>query len=154
MAEIINKEVKDNIGYMTQTAYNVMNYYMQGLNISQIATRLDLKYSYVSALINAPNFQHQLSIRRATLAEEIDRSTVDAQKEATDVLRRHAKEAAEKMALLLDSENEAMIFKSSESILDRVGPPKNQKSQSASVAVIVEIGSDDAKLISETMEML
>lgn len=149
MAEITNRKND----YLTPLAHAIMNLHVQNLSAKQIAERLGHGKAYVSNIISAPNFQHMLSIRRATIADGIDERVINAEKEAADVLKAHAKETAEKMVRLLDSENEAIVFRVGSDILDRVGPSKRSKGNEA-VATVVMIDGDAAKLIKETAEMI
>ncbi len=139
--------------YMTPLAHSIMNLFIQNLTAPQIAERLGRSRQYITQIIGAPNFQHMLSIRRATVADGIDERMIDSEKEAADVLKAHAKETAEKMVQLLDSENEAIVLRVGSDILDRVGPQKRQKGAEAT-ATVVMIDGDGAKLIKETMNMI
>lgn len=129
-----------------------MDYYIQGLKPQQIAERLDLTHSYISTIIRSPNFQHTLAIRRKQISDQLDDKVVNAEIDAARVLKEHAKEAAEKMAALLDSDNDLMIFKSSSDILDRVGPQKQSKGAEAAATVVI-IDENSAKLIKDTFLM-
>jgi len=157
MAEIVEKTIMQREmfknEYLTPLAHQVMNLYIQNLTIPQIAERTGHDRSYISALINAPNFQHMLSIRRATVADGIDERVINAEKEAADVLKAHAKETAEKMVKLLDDESSGVQFRAAADILDRIGPQKRQKgSEAPSTVVMIDI--EGAKLIKETAEMI
>jgi len=157
MTEIVDKQtIKREMfknEYLTPLAHAVMNLFIQNVSIQQIAERLGHGRQYISSLVNAPNFQHMLSIRRAVVAEGIDDKVINAEKEAADVLKAHAKETAEKMVRLLDSENEAIVLRAGADLLDRVGPQKRQKGSEVA-ATVVMIDGDGAKLIKETMEMI
>ena len=152
MAQIVKKEFYKN-EYMTPLAHAIMNLHVQNLTVSQIAERLGHSKQYISTIIGAPNFQHMLSIRRASIAEGIDEKVINAEKEAADVLKAHARETAEKMVQLLESENEAIVLRAGADILDRVGPQKRQKGMEASSTVVM-IDEEGAKLIKETMKMI
>lgn len=149
---VIRKEMFKN-EYLTPLAHAVMNLFIQNVSISQIAERLGHGRSYISALVSAPNFQHMLSIRRATVADGIDERVINAEKEAADVLKAHAKETAEKMVRLLDDESSGIQFRAAADILDRVGPQKRQKGTEAPSTVVM-IDIEGAKLIKETAEMI
>ena len=152
MAEIIQREMFKN-EYLTSLAHQIMNLFIQNLSISQIAERTGHDRTYVSAIVNAPNFQHMLSIRRAVVAEGIDNKVINAEKEAADVLKAHAKETAEKMVQLLDNESSGIQFRAAADILDRVGPQKRQKGSEAPTTVVM-IDIEGAKLIKETADMI
>jgi len=94
-----------------------------------------------------------LSIRRAQISDEIDERVINSEKEATDVLKAHAKETAEKMVKLLDAESEGVQLRAAADILDRVGPQKRQKGAEVS-ATVVMIDAEAAVLIKETAEMI
>lgn len=157
MAEIIEKKIVQREmfknEYMTPLAHAIMNLFIQNVTISQIAERTGHDRSYISSIVNAPNFQHMLSIRRATVADGIDERVINSEKEAADVLKAHAKETAEKMVQLIDDESSAISFRAAADILDRVGPQKRQKGNEAA-ATIVMIDEGAAKLIKETTEMI
>jgi len=152
MAEIVRREMFKN-EYLTPLAYGIMDLYIQGLMPKEIGERLNKHPHYVSKIINAPNFQHMLSIRRAQISDEIDERVINSEKEATDVLKAHAKETAEKMVKLLDAESEGVQLRAAADILDRVGPQKRQKGAEVS-ATVVMIDAEAAVLIKETAEMI
>ena len=139
--------------YSTPLSVAIMNLYVQNLTGPQIAERLGHSRQYVSSIIKAPNFQHQLSIRRATIADGIDDKVINAEMEAANVLKAHAKETAEKMVELLEDESSGIQLRAAADILDRVGPQKRQKNAEASVAIVM-IDGDAARLIKETAEMI
>lgn len=139
--------------YMTPLSHQIMNLYIQNVTVPQIAERTGHSRQYISSIVGAPNFQHMLSIRRATVADGIDEKVINAEKEAADVLKAHAKETAEKMVKLLDSESEAIVLRAGADILDRVGPQKRSKGNEAH-ATVVMVDGDGAKLIQETLEMI
>lgn len=158
MAEIIEKPVIQREmfknEYLTPLAHAVMNLFIQNVSILQIAERLGHGRAYISSLVSAPNFQHMLSIRRATVADGIDERVINSEKESADALRAHAKEIAENMArLALESECEAIQLRAGTDVLDRVGPQKRQKGSEASSTVVM-IDVEGAKLIKETAEMI
>jgi hypothetical protein len=133
-------------------ANKIMDYYIQGLQSKEIAQRLNLTARYVGEIINAPNFQHQLAIRRARIEEQLDGKIVDSTIEAAEQLKIHAKAAAEKLVGLLDSESESTALKSSTEILDRAGVV-SQKQGPVANATVVLVDEKSATLIAETLEM-
>ena len=140
--------------YSTPLSVAIMNLYVQNLTGPQIAERLGHSRQYVSSIIKAPNFQHQLSIRRATIADGIDYKVINAETESANALKAHAKEIAENMArLALESDSESIMLRAGADVLDRVGPQKRQKNAEASVAIVM-IDGDAARLIKETAEMI
>ena len=140
--------------YLTPLAHAIMNLFIQNISIQQIAERLGHNRSYGSSLVNAPNFQHMLSIRRATVADGIDERVINSEKEAADALRAHAKEIAENMArLALEGESETIMLRAGSDVLDRVGPQKGVKGADIA-ATVVMIDIEGAKLIKETAEMI
>ena len=158
MAEIIekNKKIQREMfrnEFMTPLSHAVMNLYIQNVSLPQIAERLGHTRQYISSIVTAPNFQHMLAIRRATVASGIDERVINAEKEAADVLKAHAKETAEKMVRLLNAESEGVQLRAAADILDRVGPQKRQKGAEVA-ATVVMIDEKAAALIKETTEMI
>ena len=135
-----------------------MDFVIQGLKSGMIAERLNLTLPYVSTIINAPQFQHQLAIRREKIENEIDsgvishkQEAVNASIEAERVLRAHAKQTAENLVRLVDGDKEPISLRASQDLLDRVGPQKRTGVDVAST--VVNIDMEAAILIKETIEM-
>ena len=125
---------------------------MQGLKPGQIAERLGLTLPWVSTVINSPNFQHQLSIRRKAFEEVHDQQVINSEKEAADVLKENARRAAQKMVDLLDGDKQEIQIKAAGDILDRVGPSKQTKNENTNSNVVL-IDAKMATVINETFEM-
>lgn len=137
-------------GSITPRFAKILDYAMQGLTSGQIAQRLNMSGPFVSSLMNSPQFQHQLALRRGSYEEKLDESILRKEEEAVSVLRLSAKDAAERMVSLLESDSESIQFKSAADILDRVGPSKQSGANQAGSAVIV-INEVDARIIQDTL---
>lgn len=125
---------------------------MLGYKPGEIAEKLGMSLSWVSTILNAPNFQHQLSIRQAKHIDELDTDIIRTKKEAVDELKENALKAAQKMVNLLDSSKEETILKAASDILDRVGPAKKSGSEGSNNTVIM-IDTKMANIIQESLEM-
>ena len=133
-------------------AMRIMDLHLQGMRSIDIAKELDLTPRYVGKIINAPNFQHALAIRRHNIQEHVDKKIVNTAQEAVDELKTHAKKAAQRLVALLDSDSETTMLKSSTEILDRVGVISQKKGGNDAAPVVI-INKEAAILINETLKM-
>lgn len=138
---------------LTPRATEMLDLAIQGLKPGQIAERLSLSLPYVSTILNAPNFQHMLAIRRGKLEDRIDDKIVNSKVEAADVIAAHAVEAAKKLVALADCEHNPIALRASESILDRAGVIKKSDGGGRMTQQIVIIDNKTAQVIQETLEM-
>jgi uncharacterized protein (DUF4415 family) len=140
------------VPHVDPRALRIMDLAIQGLKPGAIAERVELSPARVSVIMNAPQFKHQLSQRRATYTEEFDSALADKTREAADIIRKNAKAAAERMAELVDSTSEPVALRASADILDRHRGTQKQTGVNVAAAV-VNIDVDAAALIKETLEM-
>ena len=138
---------------LTPRATQIMDLAILGLNSREIAQRLDLSEPYICQIKGAANFQHQLAIRQEKLRERIDDKIVNATVEAGDVLKKSAVAAAKKIVDLVESENDPLALRASESVLDRVGVIKKGDHGPLLQQQIVIIDEKTARAIEETLKM-
>jgi len=138
--------------HLTPRAMKIMDMVIQGLKSGAIAKKLELTVQYVSTIVHAPQFQHQLAIRRENYQENFDQALIEDEQDANQILRNSAKAAAEKMVALLDTGNSNIQLKASADIMDRVGPTKQTKNIDLSQTNII-VDVEMAKLIKETLDM-
>jgi len=131
--------------------FKILDLCIRGLSAGEIAEELSMHKNQISAVINSPNFQHQLSIRRASYEEKADAQQIHAEDEATRVLKESAVEAAQKLKTHLTSEDDTVSLRSATAILDRTGHAKREPT--GGVAVQINISSEDAKIIAETIDL-
>lgn len=143
----------DHAEQLTPRAAQIMDFAIQGLTSGQIAKRIDLSHPYICTIMSAPNFQHQLAIRREKLEERIDDKVANATVEAGTVLKEKAVKAAERLVELVDSENDPLALRASESVLDRVGVSKKTDGGIKLNQQIVIVDDKVARRIQETLEM-
>ena len=143
---------------LTPRYQKIMDLAMRGNTPVEIANLLGTPYRTVVRLMSAPNFEHQLAIRRAQYEEKHDESILRHEEEAVaaeDVaraeLRKNALQAAQKMVDLLDDESPTIQLKTSAEILNRVGVCSKVGGASAQAAVIINISEKDAAVIKETL---
>ena len=138
---------------LTPRAMEMLDLAIQGLKPGQIAERLSLSLPYVSTILNAPNFQHMLAIRRGKLEDRIDDKIVNSKVEAADVLADHAVQAARNLVALADCQRNPLSLKANESVLDRAGVIKKSDGGVKMAQQIVIIDNKTAQVIQETLEM-
>ena len=138
---------------LTPRATQIMDLAIQGLKSGAIAKRLDLSHPYICTVMSAPNFQHQLSIRRGKLEDKIDEKIVNTTVEAGNEIKKHAVEAARKMVDLLDNDSPAIVHRAAADVLDRAGVCKKSDQGVKMQQQVVIIDNKTAKIIEETMLM-
>ena len=138
--------------HLTPRSLKIMDMVISGLKSGAIAEALGLTVQYISTVIHAPQFEHQLAIRRSTYQENFDQSLISSEQDSMKILRESAAKAAQKMVNLLDNENSAIQQKASCDIMDRVGPTKQTKNADISQTNII-LDEASAKLIRETFLM-
>lgn len=146
------------VPHITPRAATIMDFVIQGMKSGEIAERLGLSLSYVSTVINAPQFSDALAIRRGNISQQVDDRSIEHLQEAANesrdadrILREHARKAAENMARLADGDNDSIALRANADILDRVGPQKRTGVDATQTIVNIDINA--AMLIKETLEM-
>jgi len=138
---------------LTPRAVQIMDLAIQGLKSGEIAKRLDLTHPYICTVMAAPNFQHQLSVRRGRLEDKIDEKIINTTVEAGNEIKKHAVAAARKMVDLLDNDSPAIQHRAAGDILDRAGVCKKSDQGIKMQQQIVIIDDKTAKVIEETLMM-
>lgn len=134
--------------------YRMLDLALSGWTNKAIAEEVGLKESQVSVVLNSPNFQHELALRRKSLESHLESSLAEVTKTAKDTLQRNALYAAQKLAGLLDSENEAIVRQSANDILDRTGLAKVLHQEINSKQAIVVLKPEDLSRIESTLAEL
>ena len=136
----------------------IMDLVIEGLRPGQIAERLGLTGSYVSVILNGPQFKHQLAIRRENIENQIDSTVVNHMNETAEeankaerILRDNAAESARNVVRLMNGENDNVSLRASQDILDRAGPQKRAGVDVTQTVINIDIKS--AMLIKETFAM-
>lgn len=135
---------------LTPRHNRIVDFAIRGLKAKEIAERLGLTQPYVCTIMAAPNFQHQLAIRRSKFEDQADEQLVRSDAEAADVLKESAKDAAKRMVELMEGESESISFKASADIMDRVGPQKQQRDAQMQQNIVI-VDEKAAVLIKETL---
>ncbi len=131
----------------------ILDLYLKGWKAKDISGHFDMTLRHVSVLINSPNFQHELSLRRAKIEEMSDHQLADVSDDVTKELRAGALAAAKKLVNNIDtSDNEAICLRSATEILDRTGHPKRQVIDN-NPSVQIVISPDDANRIVESINL-
>ena len=129
--------------------YKILEYCLNGLTNKQIAEKLGMGCTQVSIVINSPSFQHELSIRRATVENMRDDSRASAIDDVEAMIKEGAKNAIQRILGGIGSADEGIAIKSSIEILDRAGYPKVNRIESRNLNVV--ISGEDALRIQQTM---
>jgi len=136
---------------LTPRHYQIMDLVIQGVKSGQIAKRLDIGHSYVSTILGGPNFQHQLTMRRAKFQDKLDEKIVNTTVEAGNVLKAAAVRAANRMANLVDAGTPGLQKSAAADILDRVGLAKQTQQNIDVSAKVVVLDAKSASVIEDLL---
>ena len=129
--------------------FQILELHLGGLSNVEIASTVGMTKEGISTIIRSPIFQSELQRR---LTERNNRS-VDSQisevvSQARKVLEHAATKAAETQEQLLESDDDSVKLRASDSILDRVlGRKEAPGSKSDGPNITVNIASADVKLL-------
>ena len=123
---------------LTPRSFQIIDLVVQGVKSGQIAKRLSLSHAYVSQIMSAPQFQHQLAMRREKVQDRMDGQIVDSTIEASNKLKKHAIDAANKMVELLDNGSANLQKSAAAEILDRTGVKTDDKAQVAAAVIVID----------------
>lgn len=132
--------------------FKILDLCILGKTTNQIAELLGMKRAQINLIINAPNFQHELAMRRERFEEQQFDEIKNNEDEVANTLREGAIAAAEKLVLGIDSPDDTLAIRSATEILDRTGYPKTQRVDGAAKTVVV-INNSDADRLRESLEL-
>ena len=104
--------------------HQIQDLVLTGHSREDIAEKVKMSYRQVCNLVNSPNFQHELAIRRSKVEQNVEENVVKSQDEVTEALRAQTISAVTRLTDLITSENEAVARQAANDILDRAGYPK------------------------------
>ena len=132
----------------------ILDYCLAGHRQVDIAKQLNMSASQVHLIVNAPNFQHELAIRRETLQAVKTERLASREDPVVSQLKQGALAAAGALVSSLASENDSIRVKSAGEILDRTGYGRVQKIDASVKCATIMLKSDEAKALTETLNML
>ena len=137
---------------LTPRHFEIIDLAIQGLKSGEIAKRMKLTLPYVSTIMGAPNFQHQLAMRRERYVDKLDDKIINSTVEAGNVLKENAVKAANTMVALLDNGSAPIQRQAAAEVLDRAGVQKQNPSTLIERQTVV-IDEKSAKIITETLKI-
>lgn len=105
----------------------------------------------VSNIVNSDSFQYQLAERRSKLNDRQDQDIMEQTAKVDDAIAKHTMDAVDRLGLIVTAGKDGDAIRACDSILDRGGHARVQKTEAKSVSVT--ISAEDAKLIVETRKM-
>lgn len=150
----MERDYKRDIRKLNPRHLKIQDLALEGLKIKDIAEQLHMHRPHVSMIINSASFQHELSIRRSSVAEQVENNVASLDDEVASALKRSAKQAVDKIVdKMAHAEDEKLQVKSAIEILDRSGYPKSTRVEGQQVNIAIGISDDSAQLIADTMEL-
>ena len=131
--------------------YKILELCLRGWTGKDIAEHLNMGAQQVSIVINSSSFQYQLAERRSKLNDRVDQDIVEGTAKVDEAIARHTMAAVDRLGLVVIAGKDGDAIRAADSILDRGGHARVQKTEQRSVSVTID--AKDAALIAETMEM-
>lgn len=135
--------------------YTIQDLHLSGLNYREIALKLSMSLRQVANVINSPQFQHELALRRSHIQDSVDEGLLQAQDEVQTIIKKATTDAANRLSSLLTSENEAVSRQAANDILDRGGYPKVSRTDTTtkqSITLDSEAAAQIEKVLLELTE--
>lgn len=135
--------------------FQILDYALRGFSQKDIAEALGMSTQMISIVMRSPNFQHELSLRRATVDAQRAESLAEGRDDPVlDQLKRGAVMAAKRLVVNTQDTNGSVANKACAEILDRTGFQTVQKHSVESKSITLNIDASDASRITETLRML
>lgn len=131
--------------------YGILEKCLRGWTAKTIAEHYGMSQGQVSVVINSSSFQYQLARRRAKLNDRQDQDIVEQTQKVNEAIAGHVMAAIDRLGYVVVEGKDGDAIRAADSILDRGGHARVQKTESKSVSVTID--AEDAKLIAETMGM-
>lgn len=147
----ITYNIMQTIQKLSARHYGILEKCLRGWVPKDIAEHYNMSQQQVSIVINSPSFQYQLADRRSKLNDRQDQDIVEQTQKVDEAIAGHTMAAVSRLGLVVTDGKDGDAIRAADSILDRSGHPRVQKTESKSVSVTID--AEDAKLIAETMGM-
>lgn len=125
---------------------------VEGQTPHEMSKTLGVPYRQIYNIHATPAFQHKLGLRRERMMERVEDKVIDRVQTVQEYLADQTMYAATRLRALMDSPNDGVARQATNDVLDRTGFAKVTKNENINTSV--EIDSDMAKTINETMKML
>jgi len=131
--------------------YKIIELCLRGWTPKDIAEHLGMSQQWISTVINGPTFQYQLAEQRSKLNDRRDQDIVEQTGRVDEAIASHTMAAVDRLGLVVSNGKDGDAIRAADSILDRGGHARVQKTEQRSVSVTID--AEDAKLITETLQM-
>ena len=131
--------------------YGILEKCLRGWVARDIAEHYGMSQGHMSIILNSPSFQFQLAERRSKLNDRQDQDIVEQTAKVDNAIAGHTMAAIDRLGYIVVEGKDGDAIRAADSILDRGGHARVQKTESKSVSVTID--AEDAKLIAQTMEM-
>lgn len=135
--------------------FKILDYLIDGWTAKMIGEKLGMGQSQLSVVINSPSFKHQLAMRRQLYEETKAEKQVEEEDGVMDILKKSARDAANKLKMSIKSTDEKIAVRASSEILDRAGYGKviNSGPANQNIGPVLILSGKDANRIIETIEL-
>ena len=133
--------------------FKIIEYWLEGLKASQIAKKLNMADTQVRHILNSPQFQHELAIRKASYDCVVNNRIAKVEEDVSETLKSAAIQAADTIIGCMDSEDENIKLRSASDILDRTGFPKVTRQTSDLSSPSITINEKTAVIIADSLKL-
>ena len=133
--------------------FAILNRCLAGKTNKEICAEFSMQPTQVSIIVNSSNFQHELALQRDKVIEKSTSSIASMKDETEFILKNNTIKAAQRIADLIDSDNESTSRQSANDLLDRAGFPKVLKQEQKNIAAVVVLDAADLTRLRETIYM-
>ena len=151
----INNELIDTnnkkLATMNPRHHRMLDLFLKGWTVGAVAKELNMTNKGVSIVFNSPTFQHQLAIRRMKLEAKLDDKLSATHEDVNNKLKQRALDAANRIGMLVDSDDEGIALRSAQDILDRTDHPRQTRTDNKNLSAVVVLKPEDLRRLEQTI---
>jgi hypothetical protein len=131
--------------------YKMVDFFLRGWTNKQVAEHFGMSEGQVSVILHSSTTQLELARRREKMESLSNDDIVEQTIKVDEAIKSHTLAAVGRLGLIIESGKDPDAIRAADSILDRGGHARVQRTESKSVEV--RIDGKDAALIAETLDM-
>ena len=131
--------------------YQIMDLRLAGKNCREITRITGVSYRQVVNIVNTPQFQNALALRRDTIEDTVKEDIIRSESEVLTEIKKATLDAVHRLVELVDDENVAVARQAANDILDRGGYPKVSRQENQEERTLV-VDEEQAKLLKKALQ--